>query len=103
MKGKVSSNCERCLDPIDLGVDVRFTETYKLTGDRDLLEEENYVSDKNPVFSIYDSVYEQICLNVPSRLICANSLEPKECDLPSGEESVSTTDPRWDKLKKLIE
>lgn len=102
LSGQVGCQCERCLDPIHLALNSSYTEAVQITGDPQLLEEEFYISENNPVYSVYDSLYEHICMNVPSRLICENAIEQKECEIPSNEDNNDDIDPRWDKLKSLI-
>lgn len=101
VNGVVLTNCDRCLRPIKLKVVFKTTDAFKLTQDKELLEEENYISDANPILDIYDLVYEHICLNLPNRLICENSEDPKECSIPSGQQVEKQIDPRWAELKKL--
>lgn len=100
--GRVGAECERCLRPIELELNMTFNEVYKLTSDRDLIDSENYLSDSNPVLSIYDSIYENICTHLPNRLICENAIEKSDCNIPENNEIIGSGDPRWDKLKNLI-
>lgn len=102
LKGVVYTNCDRCLEPIGLRVELEFSEAFKLTQDKELLLEDNYISDTNPVLDIYDLIYEHICLQLPNRLICENSTDPKECEIPSEQQVEKQVDPRWAELKKLI-
>ena len=73
--GFVSMDCERCLNPIKIEINANHQERLKLTADIELLEsEESYLSFNHQVYNIYDVVYEQICLNMPTRKICETSL-----------------------------
>ena len=69
----INSQCDRCLNPIKIRVNTSRQDILKLTLNSNLLNEENYLSVNHPVYSVYDSIYEQICLDIPTRLICENS------------------------------
>ncbi len=103
MLGHVYSQCERCLNDISIAVKTNNNDVLKLTNDEELLQQENYLSANHQVYSTYDSIYEQICLSMPTRLICENSITNKICEiaqLQSASEEV--IDERWAELKKLI-
>ncbi|MBT6236133.1 DUF177 domain-containing protein [Bacteroidia bacterium] len=101
--GTVFSSCERCLSEIKLLLDSTRNEVLKLTSNEDLLQEENYLSVNNQVYSTYDSLYEEICLSMPTRLICENSLTNKQCEIDHSETAdEDVVDERWSELKKLI-
>ncbi len=103
MKGELSANCERCLTDIKIGVDSTFEYVLKLTTNEVLLKEENYLSANHQVHNIYDSLYEFICINVPTRMICENSLSKTECEVIHPESTEDEiVDERWAELKKLI-
>jgi len=52
---------------------------------------------------VYDSLYEQICLSLPSRKICENSTIQKACEIDHPAAEVKEeVDERWVELKKLI-
>jgi uncharacterized metal-binding protein YceD (DUF177 family) len=102
--GFVAAECERCLDDIKLEVTIAYNELIKLTPNESLLAEENYISINHPVYNVYDTLYEQICLSIPLRRICENSTKNQECKIDhlstSSDEHVE--DERWAQLKKLI-
>lgn len=102
VKGAIHASCERCLEAIDIPLEYEYLEGVKITSDKSLLEQENHIHESHPVFSIYDSLYERICMEMPGRLICENSSRKEACELPQGTVSKEETDPRWDKLKNLI-
>jgi uncharacterized metal-binding protein YceD (DUF177 family) len=104
LSGTVTYSCERCLEDIELEVKSTQNELIKLTPNESLLDEENYVSIHHPVYNVYDSLYEQICLSMPLRKICENSTKNIECKIdhlsPSSSDEI--VDDRWLELKKLI-
>ena len=102
INGIIGTDCERCLKPKNMAIDFKSTEAYKLTGDRDLLGLENYISEANPSINIYDSLYESICTQMPNRLICENAIDGEECKINLDNNPLDNIDPRWDKLKNLI-
>lgn len=104
LKGYVFSQCERCLKDIKLSIDAAEEEVLKLTSNDALLKEESYISINHQVYNIYDSLYEYICLNMPTRKICELSESKEECNIehqtPDVDEDI--VDERWAELRKLI-
>jgi uncharacterized metal-binding protein YceD (DUF177 family) len=103
LKGHVSSTCERCLKEILLPVDATSEEMLKLTVNEELLQEENYISAHTQVYNVYDSLYEHICLSMPTRQICENSTLKTACKLhhPTTANQEPIADERWAELKKI--
>lgn len=103
--GTVDSNCERCLRDIKIYIDAERQDVLRLTSNEELLEEENYISVNHQIYNIYDSLYEEICLNMPTRKICEHSAKQKECEIdhPATESKPDEVDERWAELKKLID
>jgi uncharacterized protein len=103
LDGHMNMQCERCLNDIKVGVQSERHDVLKLTQNEDLLKEENYLSVNYQVYNIYDSIYEQICLDLPTRKICKHSLNHEECEIQHPEaEDTKEVDERWADLKKLI-
>lgn len=103
LDGHVASQCERCLRDIKISINSVHNEVLKLTANEKLLQEENYLSVNHQVYCTYDSIYEQICLNMPTRLICENSTINKKCEIAHPETPADeVVDDRWAELKKLI-
>ncbi len=102
--GHIKSQCERCLNQIKIHINTSRQDVLKLTLDNNLLNEENYLSVNHPVYSVYDSIYEQICLDIPTRLICENSEIQKNCTIEhlDSNKTDKEVDERWAELKKLI-
>ena len=101
--GTISSECERCLTNIKIAVNTQFEYPLKLTTNEVLLLEEHYLSANHQIYNTYDSLYEQICVSIPTRQICANSISKTECEIihPEGTQE-EVVDDRWAELKKLI-
>lgn len=103
LSGHINVECDRCLNDIKIGVQSERLDVLRLTQNDDLLKEENYLSVNHQVYNIYDSLYEQICLDLPTRKICKISLSQKECEIEHPEaEETNEVDERWADLKKLI-
>ena len=101
----VTGECERCLDDIQLEVKITHNELIKLTSSESLLTEENYISIHHPVYNVYDTLYEQVCINMPLRKICENSTKKQECKIDdhlSTSTNETIEDERWAQLKKII-
>ncbi len=102
LNGIVGTQCERCLNSIELNSKLSYIEVYKITSDRELLAEENYISESQHELNVYDSLYESICTHLPTRLICENAVDSPNCEVLINNTQNESVDPRWDKLKKLI-
>jgi len=105
LNGMVTGECERCLDDIQLEVKITHNELIKLTSSESLLTEENYISFHHPVYNVYDTLYEQVCINMPLRKICENSTKKQECKIDdhlSTSTNETIEDERWAQLKKII-
>ncbi|MEY2923696.1 MAG: hypothetical protein RLZZ337_236 [Bacteroidota bacterium] len=101
--GTVSTQCERCLEDIQIEINPTTEEVLKITSNTELLATEYYLSATHQVYNIYDSLYEQICVAMPLRKICKNSLTKKKCEITyTNTETDTPVDARWDKLKSLI-
>ena len=103
LNGSLSSSCERCLKDIEIEINTQFEYPLKLTNNETLLQEEHYLSASHQIYNTYDSLYEHICMSVPFRKICSNSLNKTECKIIHQETtSEKMVDERWAELKKLI-
>ena len=102
--GFMNSQCERCLEEIHIEIKDERNEILRLTSNDELLKEENYLSVNHQAYTVYDSLYEQICLSMPTRQICEMSQTQKTCkiDHPTTEKNENKVDERWAELKKLI-
>jgi uncharacterized protein len=102
--GKVGAICERCLTDIHLKIDIQEKDVYKLIH-TDLLENEDYtISASNPTLNVYDSIYDLICLSLPIRKLCENSIEQfTNCEiiLDQSNQKDDAVDERWNILNKL--
>ena len=101
--GHIATACDRCLSDIKIAIEADRNEVLRLTANEDLLQEENYISVNYQVYNVYDSIYEQICLEMPVRKICKVSETKKECKIDHPETTTEdVVDERWAELKKLI-
>lgn len=103
IKGHVNSSCDRCLNDIRLLVDTKFTHFLKFTSNEELWGDEVHIPADSSSYSLYDLLYENICLNVSPRHLCENSDKGVECEVLSFKQNTKENDPRWDQLKKLID
>ncbi len=103
INGIVYTECERCLEDIEIEINPTTEEVIRLTSNPDLLATEHYLSASHQVYNVYDTIYEQICIAMPLRKICKNSITKKKCELTyTNSEDDKPADDRWDKLKNLI-
>jgi len=103
ISGTVSTECERCLEDIEIEINPVAEEVLRLTSNPELLATEHYLSASHQVYNVYDTLYEQICIAMPLRKICKNSITKKKCELNyTNSEGEKPADDRWDKLKNLI-
>ena len=104
LEGHLDAVCDRCLNEIELAVNASFNHVLNYTEEEELVGTEGFVSSKQKAFSVYDVVYEQICLNAPSRHLCENAIGRDKCEMFAiNVTHPSESDPRWNDLKKLIE
>lgn len=108
--------CARCLEPIERTLTVSFERTLVPEGTAsekklaELEDEEDYLIIKRGVLDMDEALREAIFLEFPYRLLCSEDC-PGLCPvcgkkLKKGEVCgchKPATDPRWDKLKKLLE
>lgn len=101
--GTVATQCERCLEDIDIEINSSAEEILKLTSNPELLATEYYLSASHQVYNVYDTIYEQICVAMPLRKICKNSITKKKCEITyTNSDADKPVDDRWNKLKNLI-
>lgn len=113
--GMVQTNCDICLDPVELPIEgtdqfvVKITETPK-ESDGEIL----YLGPNESSFNVYDNIYELICTCIPMTKSCKDSAGGnKNCNpemlkflSESKDENANIenpTDPRWDKLKNITQ
>jgi len=114
-EGTIQTECDTCLDIIDLPIKgnesivLKIEETPK-ESDGEII----YLGPNDISFNVYDSIYEFICISKPMTKTCSESADTKKKCNPqmlkylseSKDENSNIetpTDPRWDKLKKIIE
>lgn len=115
IEGIVKTECDVCLDTFDLPIKnaesivIKITETPKESDGEIIYLGPNAIS-----FNVYDHIYEIICTSIPMTKTCKDNAEkPKDCNpqmlkfLSKNTDENSNidppTDPRWDKLKNIID
>ena len=104
VQGEAKSECSRCLDPLNLKVDVEFQElfAYSLTDEDDLV-----ISDET--IDLEQVVRDAVVLSLPFQPICSSDCEGLCVDcgvkLQESPQHVheAPVDPRWNALKNLME
>jgi uncharacterized protein len=104
IKGSVVSACDRCLDDIDVKLDIQEVLYAKISNEE--IDESDFITISPDEFEIDVSqyIYEIISINMPLRKVheekkCNKDMISRLKDLAVNEDEV---DPRWDKLKDLL-
>jgi len=112
IQGKAHLVCDRSLEPFDFPVDIRRKILFKYGNEAmELSEEIVLIMREQPTLDLGQYLYELIAVNLPmKRLHPRFGSEEKESEavrlVYSSQENADdkneeTTDPRWEKLKKL--
>lgn len=105
--GTLVAECDRCLDDIDVKINMNETIYAKIANDES--DEDDYITILDDVqeidLSLY--IYEIISTNMPLRKVhedgkCNPEMIKKLNSYLIDEEKEEKTDPRWDKLKDLL-
>ena len=104
VQAEAKTECSRCLDPLELDVDVEFQElfAYSLTDEDDLVITDDSID-------LEQVVRDAVVLSLPFQPICSNDCEGLcvECGakLKENPQHVheAPVDPRWNALKNLME
>ena len=111
LNGNIKLECDRCLDEIAYPVKATYLLTVKVS-DKEQPDAEDIlvIPTNNQVVNVADTIYEIVNLALPLRRLCEDI--NKKCneetikklkDLESdGNDDDDSTDPRWDKLKELL-
>lgn len=109
-EGTVKVVCDRCLNLIDFPVQSEMEFVIKLSEQEKEDEDEIvYVSAHEAVFNTLQHIYDNIYLSLPIRKTCEAANIAEGCDekviekLERRDDGEETTDPRWNKLKDLLE
>lgn len=109
-KGTVKVSCDRCLNLIDFPVESEMEFVIKLTEQEKEDEDEIvYVSAHEAVFRVQQHIYDNVYLSLPIRKTCEAADIAEGCDeqviekLERKEDEKESIDPRWNKLKDLLE
>lgn len=108
--GYLNCICDNCLD--DIQYPIKNTASVQVKIQQDAPEDEPdliYISPNEQQLDVYQMIYDFLVLDLPMRKLCANwtklrkECNPKVVDILTRKKNPeSTTDARWDKLKKLI-
>lgn len=113
VEGIIRTECDKCLDIIDLPVKGAESIVVKITEEpKESDGEIIYLGPNDISFNVYDHIYEIICTSIPMTKTCKdNATKQKTCNpemlkflSESNNETINTesqTDPRWDKLKNI--
>jgi uncharacterized metal-binding protein YceD (DUF177 family) len=112
INGKAKVLCDSCLEEIHLPFQNKLKFVVKLTGaytEDDLDNEVFYVMENNPRFYLSQHIYDMVNLGLPIRKTCEDPGNMEACNLEvlnklndSGSAEEEGNDPRWDKLKDLL-
>jgi uncharacterized protein len=113
--GKLDIACHRCLNPLEVALDIRFEDNFVTLDIYEKSSAEHQIGGADLDVSVYDGeridvselAREQILLNIPTRQICDESCaglcekcgankNTEDCQCKSDE-----VDPRWNALKQL--
>ncbi|MBC7382067.1 MAG: DUF177 domain-containing protein [Bacteroidia bacterium] len=117
-KGNVSVVCDTCAEDIDLPIEEKFGLLIKLSEVNNFDDSEIiYIARAEIEFDLKQYLYESLLLAVPQRKGCEELPEPKPCnvevlkklshdekfeDTETSSEDHENEDPRWNKLKDLL-
>lgn len=109
-EGTVKLECDRCLNLIDFPVEVELDLIVKLTEqDKEDEDEIVYVQAQEAVLNVSQHIYDSIYLSLPIRKTCEAANIKGGCDkqviekLERRDDDDNTEDPRWQKLKDLLD
>jgi len=116
IEGITNHNCDYCLSTIEKSFANTLDFIIKLTETEREDDEDNeiyYVTDANSNVSFIGHVYDLIFLALPMQITCDNPGKTSQCapemiaklshlNLENEENKNSEIDPRWDKLKDLL-
>lgn len=113
VEGNVRVECDRCLKSIDFPVKQRLDFIVKLAdGENDGDDEIVYVAPQAAVFDATQHIYDAIYVALPIRKTCDEAGIEEGCDkvmleklkiTNTDDDEGENTDPRWEKLKDLLE
>lgn len=112
LKGEITMPCDRCLEKLQMPIDVTESLLIKFGDPDNSTDEIVYLPDNSISFNMAQFIYELASLQVPLRVVCGENSIPdcgQQFDLIVDEESApepeeeetEIIDPRWEALKKL--
>jgi uncharacterized metal-binding protein YceD (DUF177 family) len=112
LQGFVGTECDRCTDPIRVALYTSSRLNVRIDPEKAGMDEEPdlwYIDPFAHKLNVYDYLYDTICVSLPLRKVCSESMDEKLCN-HDFEEKISkedhgenaSEDPRWSKLKDLL-
>lgn len=114
LKGHIQVNCDACLNEIPLPVSHKLDFVIKLSDiprENDEDREVYYVQKGEGIFYLSKHIYDLVYIGIPIRKVCEDPGNTKFCntdvvgkmnELNNDDDTDEGTDPRWDKLKDLL-
>lgn len=111
LKGKAQVECDRCLDEFELPVDYHSKLFVKLEDIEEVEDEIIYIKPDESEIDISRFIYENIVFSIPPRRVHPDGKKGKSMCNPEMlkkldnlliKDSEESTDPRWNKLKDLL-
>jgi uncharacterized protein len=111
LAGYVLANCDRCMNEIKVPLQSEAQLNVRINAEKAGDDEPDlwYIHPSDYKLNLYDYLYDSICVSLPLRKVCNESLDNKVCDesieqrlQESNESNDTTDDPRWSKLKDLL-
>ena len=113
--GKLDVTCHRCLNPLEVGLDVQFEDNFVTLDIYEKSGAEHQIGGADLDVSVYDGeridiaelAREQILLNIPTRQLCVENCAGlcEKCGANKNTEDCQCRseeiDPRWNALKEL--
>ncbi len=116
IRGVVCVPCDRCLDDMDVAVDTENVLNVKVGTEYSDEGDVVVVPEDDPACNVAWNIYEFIALSIPvahvheegkcnaamMEMLAAHLVTSEDMDDTGGGEKAEVTDPRWDKLKDII-
>ena len=114
IKGTVEVQCDRCLDYFDIPINIEQGQIVR-NGDNDLEDDMDIITipQDSADINVAQSIFDYIVLNVPYRLVhfedkngkstCNQDMINQLDEYSIEDEDEISNDPRWDKLKNLLQ
>jgi uncharacterized metal-binding protein YceD (DUF177 family) len=111
IKGKVEVECDLCLEMFDLPFKFNETLMVKYGNADEGNEEVLYIKENDSEIDLTQYIYESVCLSLPYKKVHKNNADGtsgcnqlmlNKLNKHSVNEEETNTDPRWDRLRDII-